>query len=420
MEVVEQAIIETPVAAPIIEPLRLSPAPEPEKKKFSVTMRYGQLRLRQRADSGVWYAIYKHPRSGKLVERTLTTNLKKEAYRQADILSAQLTSNKVGIADGSVPITMLFEEYFRAIKGRKAPETIKRIESSWHMFEPWLSENHPEANRVKHLTPSIVREYQSHRVDVAGVAKRTADNDVSNLHTVFKWGEREGLVAKSPFDYSQHGTVDLYDEPQSEPDTYSEEEYNKLVKEAERVDDLLIRDMIIVFADTGMRFGELQNLTAEALRWETNPPHIDIRARNGWKPKDPKEKKRIPMSPSVIEVLKRRSGTSDGGLLFRNREGNPIAENHSRDRLKRLFPAVEIKQGRRLHWHSWRNHFVIRCLDAGIPVHHVMGWTGHDSVAMVLHYANARTGDRVAFSEFEKLPKRGKYGEGSGNASTTH
>ena len=38
--------------------------------------------------------------------------------------------------------------------------------------------------------------------------------------TIFKWGEREGLVERSPFNYPQSGTVKLFDEPQRERDTY--------------------------------------------------------------------------------------------------------------------------------------------------------------------------------------------------------
>jgi integrase len=395
----------TPATGPLPFPL------DHGTRKFSDSFRFGQLRLRKRADSGIWYAVYKHPRTGKMVERTFGTNLKKEALTQAGQWSAQLTNKKAGVADGTAPITLLFEEYAKAIKGRKASETLKRIASSRHMLERWIVEHHPEIRLARHLTPSIVREFQDHRVDDQGVSKRTADNDVANLHTVFRWGEREGLVAKSPFDYSKHGTVQLYDEPQPELDTYSDADYRRLVEEAERMGDLLIRDMIIVFADTGMRFGELQHLTSDALHWDTSPPHIDIRARNGWKPKDPKEKKRIPMSVAVTEVLKRRETTSNGGLLFQNREGKLIAENHTRDRLKKLFPAAGIKSGRRLHWHSWRNHFVLRCLNAGIAVHHIMRWTGHDSVGMVLHYAEAKTSDQASFTEFGKLSTRGKNGE---------
>jgi integrase len=410
MELTNQASVLTPTATPEREPLRLSPTLLPEHRKYSESFRFGQLRLCKKADSGIWRAIYRHPRTGKVTQSSLGTTLKKEAQIHAEQWSAQLTNKKLGVSDGTAPIKSLFDEYFRATKGRNAVETLKRIQSSWHMFDRWLAKVHPTAKLVRHITPSIVRDYQNHRVDDKGVSKRTADNDVANLHTVFRWGEREGLVAKSPFDYSKHGTVQLYDEPPPDLETYSDEEYHLLIKEAERVGDLLIRDMIIVLADTGMRFGELQHLTPEALHWETDPPHIDIRARNGWKPKDPKEKKLIPMSVAVIDVLKRRETTSDGGLLFHNREGNPIAENHTRDRFKALFPAVGIKPGRRLHWHSWRNHYILRCLNAGMAVHHIMRWTGHDSVGMVLHYADVKTRDKDGFNEFRKMPNRDKFG----------
>ncbi len=117
------------------------------------------------------------------------------------------------------------------------------------------------------------------------------------------------------------------------------------------------------------------------------------------------------MTAAVVEVLRRRVDASDGGLLFRNGAGHLIAENHTRERFKAMFPAVGIKPERRLHWHSWRNHFIQRCLNAGVAVHHVMRWTGHDSVGMVLHYAEAKNGDQTGFTEFGKLPSRGKNGE---------
>jgi integrase/recombinase XerD len=218
------------------------------------------------------------------------------------------------------------------------------------------------------------------------------------------------MVEKSPFNYSlEVGSVQLYDEPQADRDTYSEEEYRLLVLEAERTGDFLIRDMIVVFADTGLRFGELANLSPESLCWNHEPPFIDIRARNGWTPKDPKEVKQIPMSETVAEVLKRRVAAVKGrrgALLFTNDAGNLIAENHTRERLKELFPAVGIDPGRKLHWHSWRNHFVVRCLEAGISEHGVMKWTGHDSVSMVRHYAEVISKDRIGAAEFSKIPSR--------------
>jgi integrase len=123
------------------------------------------------------------------------------------------------------------------------------------------------------------------------------------------------------------------------------------------------------------------------------------------------------VSDAVMEVLKRRAIDSHGGLLFPNENGNKIAENHSRDRLKRLFSAVGIASTRRLHWHSWRNHFIIRCLDGGLGVHHIMKFTGHDSVRMVMRYADARTKEN-GFKAFKLLPPRqGRNGETANSLS---
>lgn len=371
--------------------------------KYTESVRYGRIRLMKREDNGYWYAKYRLPDSPKWIEKSLHTALRRDAEKHADVLNSQIINRSLGVADGTIPVTMLLDKFFGAMRGHLNYESEKRFMSSRHMFERWIAEFHPEVKLVKHLHPSLVREYQAYRV-AEGAAKRTVDNDVTNLHTIFRWGEREGLVAKSPFNYSmKSGSVRLYDEPQKKRDTYSVEEYRRLVEEAEKKGDLLIRDMIIVFADTGLRFGELANLTVDALCWTNVPPYIDIRARHGWTPKDPKEQKQIPMTPLVQEVLRRRVGKAKRGLLFPNRNGKVIAENHSRDRLKSLFEAVGISADRRLHWHSWRNYFVLRRLDDGEPIQRIMSWTGHDSESMVIHYAKAQAKEKEGVADFKSV-----------------
>ena len=89
--------------------------------------------------------------------------------------------------------------------------------------------------------------------------------------------------------------------------------------------------------------------------------------------------------------------------MFQNENGNIIANNHTRERLQRLFPEVGITDDRRLHCHSFRNYFIERCLDHQIAVHRIMQWTGHDCVSLVLHYAGARTNDKVGFEDFKRM-----------------
>lgn len=392
------------LAVPTGEPLRIAPAAEADDRKFSESYRYGQLRLRKRAASGIWQAVYKHPRSGEVKEQSFGTPLKKEAEKMAAILSAQLTNGKMGVADGTIPLSLLIEKYFAAKNGRVKAKSYKRVMTTQTRFSAWLGTAHPEVRLARHLTTEIVREYQSHRQS-SGLSSRTVNNDIKNLHSILKWGMKEYLVASSPFDYSDKtGTVDLYTLSHDEADVYSEAEYSALVVEAGRRNLPLIRDLILVFAGTGMRFEELAHLRLKNVHWETPLPTIQVRAQNGWTPKDATEVKNIPMLPEVQEVVRRRmAGRQDReAFLFTNTVDNKVHEGWTLKKLKTLFPAAGIAAERRLFWHSFRNYFVIRCLRKGVAVPAIMKWTGHDSASMVLHYAAAIQQADV-YAEFRKV-----------------
>ena len=75
--------------------------------------------------------------------------------------------------------------------------------------------------------------------------------------------------------------------------------------------------------------------------------------------------------------------------------------NHSRDRLQSLFQAVGISPDRRLHWHSWRHYFILRRLDANESLQSIMQWTGHDSEALVIHYAKAKAKEKEGVARFK-------------------
>ena len=131
------------------------------------------------------------------------------------------------------------------------------------------------------------------------------------------------------------------------------------------------------------------------------PPSPEIRAQKDWSPKDPYEVKRIPMLPEVEQVIRRRCSEcrSGGEYVFKNSVGRKVHLNRSRERLQKLFPKVGINGDRRLHWHSFRNYFVILCLKKGVTV-----------TAMVLHHARAMNRED-AQAEFSKLfEDRGKSG----------
>jgi len=386
--------------------------------KYSETFSYGRIWLGKRRDSGIWYIRCPVPNRANPIFQSLGTTLKKDAIKEAELLYQQVVSLKYGIADDTIPLTLLIEKYFKAKEGRIKLNSTDRVKTSQVRFIEWLKETHPEVVLVKHLSYEIAREYQQHRTD-SELSPRTVNNDITNMHSIFKWGMKEHCVNTSPFDYSDKtGNIDLYKLPENEADVYSQPEYHGLLAEAKRLIQSftseirkqtmsLIHDIIIVFAGTGMRFEELAHLRRKNIHWDVPLPIIEVRGQNGWTPKDPREIKRIPMLPEVQEVIRRRCNDcqNNESFVFTNIYGDKIHEGKTLARLKKLFPAVGISSERRLFWHSFRNYFIIRCLSnkpnpVAIPA--IMKWTGHDSATMILHYAQV-INETDTFAEFNKL-----------------
>lgn len=370
--------------------------------KYSESAKFGRVWLGKMRSSGVWYIRCHVPNSTKVIFRSTGVTQKTAALKEAILLDSQLLNKKYGVADGSVPIATLFEKFIEAKGGRVKTKTLERLKTTISSFRQWLNIQHPDCRLARNLTPDIIRRFQLYRKD-GGLSLRSVNNDIMNLHTVFSWAVRECLIDKSPADYSKNGSIDRFKAPHSIPDVYTDSEVDALIKAADSSGDTLTSDLVTTFAGTGMRFEELAHLKPSYIVWSL-PPKIEIRARNGWSPKDLFEVKLIPMLPEVEKIIRRRCSEcgSEDEYIFKNTVGGKVHVNRSRERLQKLFSVVGTLKGRRLHWHSFRNYFIIRCLKRSLMPSAIMQWTGHDSEAMVMHYARAMKvadGDK----EFSKL-----------------
>jgi hypothetical protein len=272
-----------------------------ENKKYSESLRRGRVWLGKRKDSGFWYLKYNLPSNGKPRERSAGTALKKDALREAEIINSQLLNQKYKIADDSIQIDVLFEKFIIAKSDRVKEKTLSRLKTTISSFKGWLLQHHPDCHVVRYLSSDIVRQFQLDRKN-KGLSLRSVNNDIMNLHTVFRWAMRECLLVNSPADYSKRGTIDRLKFPRPIHAVYSQGEVEALITLAEKEGDLLTRDLIVLFAGTGMRFEELAHLKPTSIIWTSSPPEIEVRAQKDWTPKDPYEVKRIPMLPSVEEV----------------------------------------------------------------------------------------------------------------------
>ncbi len=385
-------------------------------RKYSESLRHGHVRLGKRRDSGIWYATYRVSATGERRQRSCGTTLKREAIAQAEVLSTKLQNQKNGVADGSVPLDRLYQLYFEAKMLVVKKSTLRRVRASVTSFSNWVKSGKQRIQKARDVTPQRIREFQRYRIEQDRRAKRTVDNDVQNLGAVFRWAVKEGLVETNPCDHSRAtGRIQLLDRSVDGKPTFTEDQYEQLVEAAAKASDILTRDMIIIFANTGLRFEELAHLTPERLLWAGETPMIEIRAHGGWSPKDPREVKMIPMLPEVEKILRRRATAckSPTQFLFRNPRQERHSENHleldgkiagepARRRLKEYLRQIGVKPHRDLLWHAFRRFFVKRCMERGVRLDVLMSWTGHDTVQMALHYAK-RVRTTESSQEMQKL-----------------
>ena len=380
-----------------------------EESKFIESYKYGRVTLRKYASSGIWQARFFLPYRNKRMEQSTFTTLKKDAEKYVDqYINPKLFNQSIGIVDDTIPIETLFSKFIESKQPYHKPKSIRRSISTIHIFGDWLKMNHPNLVQFKHINPNIIEEFVRFRIkhvvklSKKTLSKRTIDGDIINLSAIFNWGVNRKLISNNPANYSKGGPISLFRQPEFEKPVFTKQEYKDILAQAQKEGNTLIYDMVIVLANTGMRYGELANLSAESINWNTgSTPSITIRATQDFSPKHKSEVKVIPMLPDVEQVLRKRCAGMKG-KLFINSLGNLVNPNNTRKSFYRIMKIIGIdRRTRPLNWHSWRRYFVKNAVESGVPINNIMKWTGHDTVSMVMHYSST-----INYSETANLIQR--------------
>ena len=372
--------------------------------KFTDSQKYGKVRLRRYVATGVWQARFYVPSQNKYLEQSTGTTIKRDAEKFIDeYINPRLLNQAIGIVDDTIPIEKLFIKFIESKGPYYKPKSLRRINSTIHIFLNWLRVNHPAFTQFKHINPNVIEDFVRHRtqhvveLSKKTLSKRTIDGDIINLCAIFNWAVNRKLISSNPANYSKGGPISLFRNPPLGKPVFTKQEYKDILAQAQKEGNTLIYDIVVVLANTGMRYGELTSLTNDSIDWNAkDAPSITIRATQDFSPKHKSELKVIPMFPEVEEVLRRRCvGKKD--KLFINSLKNPINSNNTRKSFYRIMKIVGIdRKARPLNWHSWRRYFIKNAIEAGIPINQIMNITGHDTYSMVLHYASTVTYSETA------------------------
>jgi integrase len=220
----------------------------------------------------------------------------------------------------------------------------------------------------------------------------TINKTLQCLRSLLYLAHKEGVIDSPP-------RVDLLPEDDSTPVIPpSEEQFKVLLRLAEdfRAVAPFVPEAIELDAETGMRCGELFNLTWRSVDLQRGAVRIETQGRvrlvNGraWKPKHNKWRE-VPLSRrarEILETMRARVPPEPAELVFPNRGGAPYVrlERAPDCAGKGYFRDVVVAAGFDgvVTFHSLRHLFAVRLLTRGVAITVVSELLGHSDINLTV------------------------------------
>lgn len=306
----------------------------------------------------------------------------------------------------------------KAKRGVNKPQTLHEfIEKE---YKPWVLSQHKRANKtlatlnrcfnklfsksLTEISSSIVDQWRVKRLN-EGISNATLNRDIGTLKSLMTKATEWGFIKENPLKNLKLLKIDrapkvrylstdeetrlrqallereaqLKQKRKSANQWRKDRSYSLLPEfdENEHCDYLL--PMVLLSINTGLRQGELFNLT-----WEM----VDISERSiiisGRITKN-NSSRYIPLNEEAFKIIKRlyEKNAFKGGLVFSSKNNLPF------NNIKRSWSSVLKKaQITQFRWHDLRHHFASKLVMAGVDLNTTRELLGHSDIKMTLRYAH--------------------------------
>ncbi|PKL82812.1 MAG: hypothetical protein CVV24_08135 [Ignavibacteriae bacterium HGW-Ignavibacteriae-3] len=319
--------------------------------------------------TGIYYLYYR--KADKKKTRISThTKLKVEAMK----FLLQFDANLKNAPQKKNPITLneFKEQYLQSISMTHTSSSYRHSKQSFKELFDFLDNKSIYLNEIsqKQLEKFLFTKYQT--------AKYSAQQKYSHLKSAFNRAVEWNLISSSPFNNIRMPKI-----PETQP-AYIDKTQFELILEEEPNE--LLRDIYSIAFYTGLRRGEICNLTWECINFEHN--FIKVTNTNLFTTKTKKERV-VPMSGvvrTIFEKMKLKAGDNCSDYIFSFKGHTPI-EGYQvctcfRDAVRKA------KLSDKLHFHSLRHSFASLLVSSKVSIYSVQKLLGHSNVTTTSKYSH--------------------------------
>ncbi len=204
-------------------------------------------------------------------------------------------------------------------------------------------------------------------------SERTVLNCLHYVYTFLKRHGKAGIIGKNDWPKCEDVEYEIY----------SEDDVKKMLAACETLSD---RALIFFASGTGFRYGEVAHAEKGDVRFDDGM--VETRSKSAWRftTKD-HEQRIIPVSDSLLEVLRRHCAALDGTLLFPSRrEEKP--DKHLNRTLERIAKRAGVKLPKK-PMHAFRALYATRLVREGVDIYTVQRHLEHSDIETTQGYLRA-------------------------------
>jgi integrase/recombinase XerD len=279
-----------------------------------------------------------------------------------------------------------------------SPLTIIGYRRSMRCFLRWATE--AGVRTVADFTAEAVKRYiayvqQKHKwadnphmpTQPQTVSATTVSNDVRDLKAFASWLEREGYTPENVLTRVRKPKAD---EVPVEP--FSQAELDAIFGALDLTDAFGLRDAVILHTlwDTGLRIGELVDLTLDDVDLKRGEMRIDHAKWGKWRDLGfgKQAQKYLARSVSVGRPVPILEGDRH---LFLSVDGYPLTASAVQQVCRRLSQRL----GFRVHPHRFRHTFAVGMLRNGTNIRTLQQLMGHASVQILMRYLTLASDEAI-------------------------
>ncbi len=273
------------------------------------------------------------------------------------------------------PSSDLFTEFEHYLKSQdRAEKTITDYLTDLRLFAEWFTQTRDEPFKPKSITPTDVRDYRSHLLNIKRQAPATINRRLVTLRVFCRWALNAELIASDPTN-----AIKPVKQVQQAPRWLDRKEQYALLRAAEKDGDLRNLAIILLMMNTGLRVSEVAGLKLSDVEMSDRKGQVTVCGK-GTKVRT------IPLNAEIRKALRdylaKRPKVQHDSLLV-NQKGEPLGRlgiEYQVATLGRLAGLEHVTP------HMLRHTFAKNLVDQSVSLDQVATLMGHRSLTTTARY----------------------------------